>query len=73
MTQSQMNLSQLVNYLANVLLLSQTADYVAKCTDEISEINGTKMINRAFVKNFFVKSGDSLWRDIDSNVTTYIP
>jgi hypothetical protein len=75
-TPAQMHLAQLINYLENVLFLSQTTAYVANCTEEITEIDGIKMINKSFVKSFFTKNNSTdsfgFWRDIDSNVTTYI-
>jgi hypothetical protein len=71
-----MNLTSLVNYLDQTLGLPITASYIANCKEEISEIDGVKMINADFVKRFFTEidndNNGQLLRDIQANVTSYL-
>jgi len=69
-----MNLSQLVNYLSNEMNLPQNARYLSEAYEQITEVDGIKMINADFVRRHMTISleDNQAWRQIQANVTSYM-
>jgi len=69
-----MNLSQLVNYLSSEMNMPNNAEYLRTAYEEITEVDGIKMIDADFVKRHMTISleDNQAWRQIQANVTSYM-